>query len=42
MVETRRIGRYGDVQAIIDAIHHHLQHLVMIRLPPGLPVTSQV
>ena len=26
MVETRRIGRFGDVQAIIDAIHHHLQH----------------
>ena len=22
----RRIGRFGDVHAIIDAIHHHLQH----------------
>ncbi len=42
MVEPRRIGRFGDVHAIIDAIHHHLQHCSDDPAPPGLPVTSQV
>ena len=26
MVETRRIGRFGNIHSTIDAFHHHLQH----------------
>ncbi|ADE90825.1 hypothetical protein EC2729250_4885 [Escherichia coli 2729250] len=26
MVETRRIGRFGNIHSTIDAVHHHLQH----------------
>ncbi|CNU05787.1 Uncharacterised protein [Salmonella enterica subsp. enterica serovar Bovismorbificans] len=26
MMETRRVGRFGDVHAKINAVHYHLQH----------------